>query len=90
MIHDDECFCTECALRRALERSTREIVALKAELKTTTLGLLAVKALIEESHGVVGLHLNGDVAPWSELSTGGRFEQWLVDFDTALASKKEE
>lgn len=34
-----------------------------------------VDGLIGESTGVVGLHLNGDVAPWSELEEGGRFER---------------
>ena len=34
-------------------------------------------ALIDDSHGVAGLHLNGDVAPWDELLAGGRFEDWL-------------
>lgn len=47
-------------------------------------GITAVASLIDESEGVAGLHLNGDLAPWSELRTGGRFEEWLVDFDAAL------
>lgn len=47
-------------------------------------GILAVAALIEESVGVDGLHLNGDCAPWPELRTGGRLEDWLIDFDDAL------
>jgi|GEM_PF-5239675 len=47
-------------------------------------GLLAVEALINESRGVFGLHLNGDPSPWSELRMGGRFEEWLVAFDEAL------
>lgn len=34
--------------------------------------------LMEHSTGVAGLHLNGDVAPWSELTEGGRFEEWLL------------
>ena len=44
----------------------------------------AVLALIEESYGVAGLHLNGDVASWTELRTGGRYEDWLFDFDQAV------
>lgn len=36
-----------------------------------------IEALIEESHGVAGLHLNGDVAPWGELQAGGRFERFM-------------
>jgi len=34
--------------------------------------------LMGHSTGVAGLHLNGDVAPWSELTEGGRFEEWLL------------
>lgn len=34
-----------------------------------------IEALIGESSGVYGLHLNGDVSPWSELEEGGRFER---------------
>ena len=49
-------------------------------------GLRAVEGLINDSHGVDGLHLNGDVAPWDELRTGGAFEDWLKDFDAALAA----
>ena len=47
-------------------------------------GLSAVRDLINESTGVYGLHLNGDVSPWDELRTGGRFEGWLMDFDAAI------
>ena len=47
-------------------------------------GLRAVEDLINDSHGVTGLHLNGDVAPWDELRRGGRYEDWLIDFDVAL------
>jgi len=48
-------------------------------------GLLAVEALMNESQGVFGLHLNGDLSPWDELRTVGRFESWLSKFDQALA-----
>lgn len=48
------------------------------------LGINAVADLIDNSSGVDGLHLNGDIAPWNELRTGGRFEEWLVAFDEAL------
>lgn len=56
------------------------------EQKNATLqkGLTAVEALIGESAGVSGLHLNGDIAPWQDLRTGGRFDSWLADFDAAL------
>lgn len=38
----------------------------------------AVEYLINVSDGVYGLHLNGDPAPWSDLTEGGRFEEWLA------------
>lgn len=47
-------------------------------------GLFAVAELIEDSRGVDGLHLNGDLAPWSSLRTGGREEEWLLAFDEGL------
>ncbi len=33
------------------------------------------------------LQADPDLAPWSELRTGGRFEEWLIDFDKALEVK---
>lgn len=47
-------------------------------------GLRAVAELIAESRGVAGLHLNGDLAPWDELRTGGQYEEWLQDYDAAM------
>ena len=47
-------------------------------------GINAAADLMDNSFGVDGLHLNGDIAPWNELRTGGMFEEWLVDFDEAL------
>lgn len=41
-----------------------------------------VQNLIGESHGVYGLHLNGDAAPWSEIVAGGRFER-IASVDAA-------
>jgi len=46
-------------------------------------GISAIRSLINESHGVAGLHLNGDVAEWTELEQGGRFEEWLIKFNEA-------
>lgn len=46
---------------------------------------MAVSALIRDSHGVAGLHRNGDVAPWDELLPGGRFEEWLEAMGQAAA-----
>lgn len=64
---------TPAELRREAEE---KIEILKA-------GIEAVRALMDSSHGVAGLHLNGDVAPWDELSDGGRFEEHLLAFNQA-------
>lgn len=64
---------------------TRALNAERARAERLEAGMRAVEALINESRGVVGLHLNGDEAPWSELRSGGQFEGWLKDFDAALA-----
>lgn len=60
-----------------------EMEKLRANNEILLKAVGAVSSLIDESHGVSGLHLNGDIAPWSELRAGGRFEEWLVDFDAA-------
>lgn len=44
--------------------------------------LTDIHSLMAESYGVAGLHLNGDVATWDELSEGGRFE-WLMHISEA-------
>ena len=55
----------------------------EAEVERLRKGIAAVSSLIADSSGVYGLHLNGDPAPWDELLSGGRFEEWLADFDAA-------
>lgn len=61
-----------------------ELAKLRAENEALRKGLDAVDALISQSEGVIGLHLNGDTASWQSLQTGGQFEEWLIDFDAAL------
>lgn len=46
----------------------------------------AVDDLIADSGGVYGLHMNGDPAPWGELTEGGRFEGWLLPLERARAT----
>lgn len=74
-------------LRQLLDSRTpkneREHCAAR-EIEALRKGLSAALDLIEESYGVSGLHLNGDVASWTELRTGGRYEDWLFDFDQAV------
>jgi hypothetical protein len=44
--------------------------------------------LIKASTGVAGLHLNGEVADWESLRTGGQFEEWLCNFDVAIKGEQ--
>ncbi len=37
----------------------------------------AIISLADQSEGVAGLHLNGDIAPWESLFPGGEYEDWL-------------
>ena len=46
--------------------------------------IASVISLIDESHGVSGFVLNVDDTPWDTLRTGGQFDAWLRDFDTAV------
>jgi hypothetical protein len=62
---------------------------LRARVAVLEKGLMAVDGLIGESRGVDGLHLNGDVALWEDLRTGGVYEEWLRDYDAALDALKE-
>lgn len=59
------------------ERKDQTIYHLRA-------GIQDVAVLIDNSDGVAGLHLNGDIARWGDLRTGGRYEEWLFIFDEAL------
>lgn len=45
--------------------------------------------LVSESEGVAGLHLNGDVAEWSDLLPGGLYER-LTSLDDARAALEQE
>lgn len=42
-----------------------------------------IDALISNSDGVGGLHLNGQLAEWSEITCGGRYEEWLMSLEQA-------
>jgi hypothetical protein len=70
------------------EAVDRLVVELHDRIAVLSAGIAAVSGLIDESQGVAGLHLNGDVATWEELRQGGRFEEWLSDFDEALRIEK--
>ncbi len=77
----------ETDLVHALKARLEELISekeldLKQNLQLKS-GIKAIRSLINDSEGVQGLHLNGDLAPWDELEQGGRFEDWLGDFNIA-------
>lgn len=77
------------ALRIMAERDAAE--KQRDELLAVLEGLTGdIQSLIGESCGIAGLHMNGDIAPWSELEAGGRFERLthLLDAHAAIASVK--
>ena len=41
--------------------------------------------LIGQSNGVYGLHMNGDDAPWTDLTCGGYMEEWLGSLEALRA-----
>ena len=53
-----------------------------------------IQALSDSSQGIVGLHRNGDPAPWNELLEGGSYSSWLgdaiADARAALAEERGE
>lgn len=53
-------------------------------VRKLVLAILDMRDLISCSDGVIGLHMNGDSAPWEELEAEGRFEEWLGSLDPAL------
>ena len=66
------------ALQREAAAEIKRVQGRADEFEGALLALLSnIEGLIEESDGVTGLHLNGDVAPWDELLDGGRFEEWM-------------
>ncbi len=85
----DDKFEAVVRLARAYVEQQREIDRLRAENAKLKNGIASVHALINESFGVAGLHLNGDIATWEELRTGGRFAEWLDALDVASDVAKE-
>jgi hypothetical protein len=67
-----------------LKEQQATIQRLEAERLIMRKGLCAVDALIDNSKGIAGLHLNRDIAFWDQLQTGGKCESWLLDFDAAM------
>ena len=56
----------------------------ESDLSNIVAGIKAIRTLMSESHGVDGLHLDGDdVIKWDSLERGGRFPEWMIMFNFA-------
>jgi chromosome segregation ATPase len=76
--------------REITKDTVQQIRELHRTKERLTAGIKAVATLIFESTGVAGLHLNDEIAPWTDLQTGGKYQEYLKDFDDALAATKEQ
>ena len=70
-------FQEQCGETMRQLRDERDAARAELEKAREASGALVdeIDDLMHESDGVAGLHLNGDVADWSELVPGGRFER---------------
>lgn len=75
---------TRAAIVGAGRILAKQVIDRDERIKVLEAALRSVQDLISMSRGVVGLHLNGDEAPWDELLRGGQFEGWLGEFSDAI------
>ena len=78
---DTDIVLGEC--RNAIESLRQQLAAALAACEVKQAALQEIIDLMSESYGLTGFHLNGDVAPWSELEEGGRFER-LTSLNNAV------
>ena len=53
-----------------LKREKEDLKILVAKLRDALMGL------VKDLNEMYGLHLNVDPTPWSDLLTGGKYEEW--------------
>lgn len=71
------------ALEAQVERKEARIKELERINEAQAEGLKSFRGLIDESFGVVGLHMNGSIVFWDDLETDGKHEEWLSAFNAA-------
>jgi len=70
-------YCPVCAIKDQLSDDEMSVALYKAKKI-----VLEFTTLMESSHGVSGLHLNGDVADWDWLMENG----WLEEYADAKSN----
>jgi chromosome segregation ATPase len=66
------------ASRNRFEREAKKFRHLFGKARDALRTLIEeIDALVENSCGVMGIHPNGDLAPWTELLLGREFNGWL-------------
>ena len=82
----DEIAAQARMLDRMVDERDEQLAAALAACEAKDAALQEFVDLMSESYGLTGFHQNGDIAPWSEVEEGGRFER-LTSLNNALAIK---
>ena len=82
----DEVAAQARMLDRMVDEMDEQLAATLAACEAKDAALQEFVDLMSESYGLTGFHQNGDIAPWSEVEEGGRFER-LTSLNNALTIK---
>ena len=82
----DEVAAQARMLDRMVDERDEQLAATLAACEAKDAALQEFVDLMSESYGLTGFHQNGDIAPWSEVEEGGRFER-LTSLNNALTIK---
>jgi len=91
-LFEEECAClpADWGVEEYVTHLEAKLAEAHRTIKRARNGVKAVRELIDCSHGVDGLHMNGDIAYWDELEGGGQYEEWLAPFNVAEAALGED
>lgn len=71
-------------IKRRWEDKSVDVTWLVERVEGLELVLGKIKEIIDESHGVIGWHLNGDIAEWGEFDFN--IEEALAEVEVELKS----